>query len=58
MFSSFFSRSPLWGPTPFRYSIGFDNMLEDELIKIISTKVIGQVVINRFGKRFPQEIYL
>ena len=26
MLSSFFRISPFWGPTPFRYSIGLDNM--------------------------------
>jgi hypothetical protein len=30
MLSSFFSHSARWGPTPFKYSTGFDNMLGDE----------------------------
>jgi hypothetical protein len=32
MLSSFFSHSALCGPTPFKYSIGLDNMLGEEEI--------------------------
>lgn len=32
MFNSFFNKSALKGPTPFKYSIGEDNMLFAELI--------------------------
>ncbi len=30
MLSSFFSRSPRCGPTPFKYSMGLDNMCDEE----------------------------
>ena len=48
MASSFFNRSPRWGPTPFKYSIGLDNMCdENEIISAFPTKIgeyLNQIV--------------
>lgn len=40
--SSFFRRSALSGPTPFRYSIGLSNMLLVALMGMFSTKIMGK----------------
>lgn len=38
--SSFFSRSARCGPTPFKYSIGLDNMCEEEeMMYLFLTKI-------------------
>jgi hypothetical protein len=39
MSNSFFKRSARCGPTPFRYSTGFDNMFGADEIKIFETKI-------------------
>ncbi len=38
MESSFFNNSPRWGPTPFRYSMGLDNIEDTDEIQIFSGK--------------------
>ncbi len=37
--SSFFKRSAFNGPTPFKYSIGFNNIEASELINFIFTNI-------------------
>ena len=45
MFSSFFSRSALNGPTPFRYSIGLSNMEGADVMFFVYTKIKGIAVV-------------
>ena len=37
--SSFFNRSPLNVVTPFKYSMGLDNMLDNELMELLFTNI-------------------
>jgi len=41
MFNSFFKRSAFCGPTPFRYSMGLDNICDDD--EIIDS--LGQIYV-------------
>jgi hypothetical protein len=47
MANSFFKRSARWGPTPFKYSMGWANMFGEVVINGISTKII---LLNREEK--------
>jgi len=43
MLSSFFNSSALCGPTPFRYSIGLDNMVGvEEIILCFDAKIVAK----------------
>ena len=50
--NSFFSRSALSGPTPFRYSIGLSNMEGDAVIACVSAKIkVNEPVNEKFMVR-------
>jgi hypothetical protein len=49
--SSFLNKSARCGPTPFKYSIGLDNMFaEEEIVYNFQTKILHTVRVNLFDQ--------